>query len=191
MQTIQAIAQLLLGKKIALEFNTVLIEFYETNNIKEFYHLKHIKKYTQHLSHDEWDDEEELLAAEILYTFAKENKITEFIDWSGEEYDNQLQMIISNQLKAKGIVNFKWDFLDVFEETLNWTELEKGDYIFKKLIEVDKHLQEINYKIIFLTLSWAGYIPFIVTDEEFEVAKTFARDKRGDNDISISSIEDV
>jgi len=191
MQTIESIAQLLLGEKVAIEFGIVLKEFNETTDIKKFYHLEHIKKYTQHLSLDEWGDEDELNSAEILYAFAKENKVTEFIDWSGEEDDKQLEMIISNQLKNKNIVDFKWNFLDVFEEKLDWDKLEKGDYIIKKFIEIDKQLQKINYRIIFLTLSWAGYIPFIVNHEEFERAKTFTPDINDNADISISCVEEL
>ena len=48
METIQSIAKLLLKEeKITLKFNDMLKEFNETTNIKEFYHLKHIKPYTK------------------------------------------------------------------------------------------------------------------------------------------------
>ncbi|MDD1793945.1 hypothetical protein LRP50_12455 [Enterovibrio sp. ZSDZ42] len=192
MEALLLIASLMLNKSNQVEFNSLLTEFNESQNIKSFYHSANVKKYTQHLDLDFWGDEDELTNAQLLYAFSVEKKAAQFIDWKGEHEENQLKSLITNQLKEKNIHDFDWKFLKEFDKRVDLGELEQGDYIIKKLIIVDKHLQKRGFRLAFFNPGeiWDGYIPFIVSEKQYDVVKTIRCDEHGNECTSLSNIDD-
>lgn len=183
------IARLLLTDDEREEFKKLLIRFYEGEDKKSFCHSKEAKRYTRHISL--WD-EEELTEGLLLYGFVIEKEIIDEIDWQGEEGEGQLEHIITKQLERKNIYDFDWDFLEKFEDEIEWDKLEPGDYIYKKFVVVDEHLQKRHLRLAFFNpLGYSdSYIPFVVAEKDFYIVRTLNYDPSDTPGASLSNLED-
>ena len=101
---------------------------------------------------------------EAIYIFGDSKEKLWMTDWRGEENEREIENFIDSKLKIKS------DWAKVNELRMNVGEEKQrdGDFIIELLKFIDKDLESINKRLIFLDLGWDAYVYTVVDLTKFK-----------------------
>jgi hypothetical protein len=108
-------------------------------------------------------DNSELSKLELLQSFGDIKQKLGFIDWKGEEDEFEIEGYIEKQIQ-KEIV---WTNSTLLRKSIPIDKQRDGKFIVKLFQAIDKDLQFINFRLIFLNMGWDAYIFLPVTQQAF------------------------
>jgi len=112
--------------------------------------------------------DEESDEGDLLWAMAFTNQRIEWIDWSGEEHEEQLKQFVDHRFEALAGASLDWGFLDEFEAGIDLSKLRKGDYVSKKMRCINEALQKHGYVLGLLDRGDDQYHPFVAAKKDFE-----------------------
>ncbi len=142
----------------------------EYNSDVETFKDKYRKLLLKWIDLEDFDEIEDYLSPEYLFEVYANNLNKVFsLDWSGEEYQGQLKGCLTKMLKTYGEQTFKWS-LQKFESSINFSKLDKGDYIALLFSAFDKEIEKIGYQLVFIEMYDDEYHYTILEKEKIERA---------------------
>ena len=114
------------------------------------------------------DEEEPVAPDDFLWAFAAARRCIEWIDWKGEEDEDQLKRFVDERMQSLGAPKVDWAFLDDFERSIDLKKLRSGDYIGKKFTAIDQELRKKGVLLAMLQRGDDQYHPFLAFSEEFK-----------------------
>jgi len=172
MKEITQIATIMLGSN-TLEFQKLATLLETTPNLFEEHGL--VEAYAL----DDWWSDGDVDQSLFLYAFAEKHGYLLTLDWTGEDEPGELEAFVQKRLIALNASSMTFNFIKTWEETLNWDDLERGDYVIEKLKRVDFELRKNGYVIAIYDLGWDSYSIFIAKEVDFsdihpiEIAEKF------------------
>jgi hypothetical protein len=119
----------------------------------------------QSLNDEGLDDPEKCThQGELLLRFAQEKDYTLYLDYSGEESDQEFDYWVEMRLRALGEPGMDFGFVDDWEDELDFSDFGKGDYILEKFKLFGAYLQERGFRLIFFNEWGDSYFPFILPE---------------------------
>src|SRR5687767_10050429 len=88
------------------------------------------------------DEDEPAEPDDFLWAFAAARRCIDWIDWKGEEDEDQLKRFVDERMQSLGAPKVDWTFLDEFEKSIDFKKLGSGSYITKKFTAVDQELRK-------------------------------------------------
>ena len=131
-----------------------------SENKKEFF-----KKYNEYQTEDA-----DLTELNLIQSFGNMKDKLGFIDWKGEENELEIDEYIEGQVQ-KGIV---WTNSNLLRKSISVDKQRDGKFIVKLFQAIDKDLQLINFRLVFLNMGWDAYIFLPVTQQTFDKIFEFA-----------------
>ena len=134
---------------------------------------KFISEYEELLEDYDNFDFEKLTAIDVLYIFGDSKEQLLFIDWKGEENEKEVESFIEKHLNRK----VEWVNAAKFRKNSAINEGDEDDenfvirdfdLIIDFFKEIDKDLQQINQRLIFLSLDFDAYVLTTVDVKLFE-----------------------
>ena len=101
-------------------------------------------------------------ALEATYLFGDNRGLLGYIDWRGEENENEVEGFIEDQI---GQTNFNWDNSKKLRQSSTSINQRDGEFVIDLFKAVDKDLKADNKQLIFFDLGFDAYV-FIATSKE-------------------------
>lgn len=109
-------------------------------------------------------DLEKLQAIEIIYIFGDNKKLLWITDWRGEENEREIESFLQNKLQIKT----DWTNVNKLRKEADSEKQRDGNLIIDLLKAIDKDLEPIHKKMIFLELGWDSYVYTVVDQTSFK-----------------------
>lgn len=142
----------LLFPDLKVEFENYL-DLYKTNK-SEFR-----KKYKEHQK-----DIEDFTELNLIQSFGDIKQKLGFIDWKGEENEFEIDEYIEGQVQKE----ITWTKSNLLRKSISVDKQRDGKFIVKLFQAMDKDLQLLNLRLIFLNMGWDAYIFLPVTQQTFD-----------------------
>jgi len=148
-----------------MDIGKVLFTGYE-NEFEAYYQLYLSDKKQFHATYpiDRTNDEEPLTPIEALQAFGDDQQKTGFIDWKGEEEPNEIEEFIAAQISASPL----WTNTVSLRNSVPENRQRDGKFIVKLFKAIDKDLQTIQLRLLFLDLGWDAYVFLPTTKKTFD-----------------------
>ena len=104
-----------------------------------------------------------LKGIEVIYIFGDSKQKLCMTDWKGEENEREIESFIENKLKIKT----NWSDVNKFRKSINEEVYVKGEFIIDLLRAIDKDLNRVNKRLIFLDLDWDAYVFTVVEQNTY------------------------
>ena len=104
-----------------------------------------------------------LKSIEVIYIFGDSKQKLCMTDWKGEENEREIESFIENKLKIKT----NWSDVNKFRKSINEEVYGKGEFIIDLLRAIDKDLNRVNKRLIFLDLDWDAYVFTVVEQNTY------------------------
>lgn len=164
-----SLAKLILEQDFEIYKGIVKLEDNEIKEKGEKYLKKYFDEYEiEHLS--EYADDTYII--EIIGRYFKRMY---YVDWSGEDDENEIYNALTDMLKVKGEEIFNWD-VEVFNENIDFDSLKRGDYVIYLFEALDSKLSEMGYRILFLNFLDDAYHFCVIEANTVGEAKKFKTD---------------
>ncbi|MFT2011470.1 hypothetical protein ACMA1I_22550 [Pontibacter sp. 13R65] len=98
---------------------------------------------------------------EATYLFGSGRELLGYIDWRGEENENEVEEYVQEQLAGQEI---NWTYTKAIRKTSIGKDQGDGIFIISLFKEVDKDLNLLNKKLLFFDLGFDAYA-FAVVDK--------------------------
>jgi hypothetical protein len=108
-------------------------------------------------------DSNELSELELLQSFGDIKQELGFIDWKGEEDEFEIEGYIEKQIQKE----IAWTKSTLLRKSIAIDKQRDGKFILKLFQAIDKDLQFIKFRLIFLNMGWDAYIFLPVTQQVF------------------------
>lgn len=142
----------LLFPDLNAEFENYL-DLYKTNK-SEFR-----KKYKENQK-----DIEDFTELNLIQSFGDIKQKLGFIDWKGEENEFEIDEYIEGQVQKE----ITWTNSNLWRKSISVDKQRDGKFIVKLFQAMDKDLQSLNFRLIFLNMGWDAYIFLPVTQQTFD-----------------------
>lgn len=109
-------------------------------------------------------DLEKLEPLEVLYIFGDSKELIYMTDWRGEENEREIEAFIDKL----GTQKHTWTNTEKLRSSTDEDEQRNGKFIIELFKAVDKDLQAIDQRLIFLNLSWDAYVYTTISSKTFE-----------------------
>jgi len=109
-------------------------------------------------------DDNELSEIELLQSFGDINQKLGFTDWKGEENEFEIVEYIEEQIQGE----ITWTNSASLRKSIAIDKQRDGKFILKLFQEIDKDLQLVDFRLIFLNMGWDAYIFLPVTQQSFD-----------------------
>jgi len=136
------------------------------DEFKKFYDL-YLQDPKQFLAQKELQEFDlgEMRAIDVLYAFGELKSLVHLIDWRGEEDEDQIETYLeNNHLKQK----HTWTNTSKIRVGVSEEKQRNGKFIITLFKSIDKDLQPINQRLIFLDLGSDAYAYTIVDSNTFD-----------------------
>ncbi len=107
---------------------------------------------------------DKLKAIEAIYVFGDSKEQLWLTDWRGEENEREIENFLENKLQIKA----DWTNLNKLKSGVDQEKQRDGKFIIDVLKTVDKDLELMNKRIIFLDLGWDAYVYTVVDQSSFK-----------------------
>ncbi|MCR8558984.1 hypothetical protein KXD93_15105 [Mucilaginibacter sp. BJC16-A38] len=107
-------------------------------------------------------DFKDLKPIEILYLFASSKNLVYMTDWKGEENEYEIEAFLETLLKKP-----VWKNAAAFRNNLSNKKLRDEQFIIGLLKSLDKDLQTIDQRLIFLDLGWDAYVYMCINTKAY------------------------
>lgn len=146
-----------IGTLLFPELKTYFETFFNTflNNKKRF--LTENKQLLEDYDNFQLD---KLTPLEVIYIFGDSKEKLWMTDWRGEENEREIQNFLEDKLQIKT----DWKNVNEIRKEVDEEKQKDGKIILDLLKTIDKDLEALNKRLIFLDLSWDAYV-FTVVDQ--------------------------
>mgnify|MGYP001449074055 CR=1 FL=1 len=117
------------------------------------------KKYKKHQK-----DIEDFTELNLIQSFGDIKQKLGFIDWKGEEDEFEIDHYIEGQVQKE----ITWTNSNLLRNYISIDKQRDGKFIVKLFQAMDKDLQLLNFRLIFLNMGWDAYIFLPVTQNTFD-----------------------
>lgn len=107
---------------------------------------------------------DKLKSIEVIYIFGDSKKKLWMTDWRGEENEREIENFIENKLKIKS----DWTKTIELRKGYDKEKQRDGKFIIDLLKTIDKDLDTLSKKLIFLDLGWDAYVYTVVDQDSFK-----------------------
>jgi hypothetical protein len=101
-------------------------------------------------------------ALEATYLFGDNRGLLGYIDWRGEENENEVEEFIEDQI---GQTDFNWDNSKKLRQLSTSKNQRDGEFVIDLFKAVDKDLKADNKQLLFFDLGFDSYV-FIATSKQ-------------------------
>jgi hypothetical protein len=114
---------------------------------------------------EEYDNFEldKLKAIEVIYIFGDSKEKLWMTDWRGEENEREIENFLENKLQIKT----NWTKVNELRNAADEETQRDGIFIMELLKTIDKDLEPINKRLIFIDLGWDAYVYTVVDRTTF------------------------
>lgn len=109
-------------------------------------------------------DLDNLRAIEVIYIFGDNKRLLWITDWKGEENDREIEKFLETKLQIKT----DWTNVNNLRDGVDEEKQRDGKFIVDLLKSIDKALEPINKKMIFLDLGWDAYVYTVVDQTSYK-----------------------
>ena len=99
-------------------------------------------------------DMDKLKPIEILYIYGDSKRKLWVTDWSGEENEREIEQFFEDKLQIKT----DWKNVTDLRKSVEEEKHRDGKFIIDLLKTIDKDLEALNKRLIFINLGWDAYI---------------------------------
>ena len=96
----------------------------------------------------------------LLLFYAFDKKLMARVDWSGEDETGEVAEAVKHILNNRSVTGFEWD-TEKFMESLDWSTIQRGDFIPILFKAIDAELQKIDHRLAIFFMGDDSY-PFTV-----------------------------
>lgn len=109
---------------------------------------------------EEYDNFEldKLKPIEVIYIFGDSKEKLWMTDWRGEENEKEIEIFLENKLQIKT----DWRNVNEIRKGADEEKQRDGEFIIDLLKTIDKDLEILNKRLIFLDLGWDAYVYTVV-----------------------------
>ena len=118
-------------------------------------------------------DNAKLSQIDLIQSFGDIHKKMGFIDWKGEENVMEIEEFIETQVNNK----IEWINSGILRASVSENKQQDGKYILKLFRAIDKDLQHLNFRLLFLNIDGDGYVFLPVSSQTFEKVFEIAPDQ--------------
>jgi hypothetical protein len=115
----------------------------------------------------------ELSELDLLQLFGDINQKLGFVDWKGEENEFEIEGYIEKQIQKE----IAWTNTTLLRKSIAIDKQRDGKFIVKLFQAIDKDLQSINFRLIFLNMDWDAYVFLPVKHQDFNKVLDFAANR--------------
>jgi len=157
-----------------LEMGGLLFTNYK-NEFETYYRLYLTDKNKFHTTYpiDLPDDRKELTPIEAFQAFADDKQIAAHLDWRGEDDVYEIEEFIALQIEKPPL----WTNTIMLRTAVPINRQRDGKFIVKLFQAIDKDLQTINFRLLFLDMGWDAYVflpaTAVVFDKVLEKAPNY------------------
>jgi len=108
-------------------------------------------------------DNNALSELELLQLFGDINQKLGFIDWKGEEDEFEIERYLEKQIQKE----VDWTNAALLRKSIASDKQRDDKFIVKLFHAIDKDLQDINVRLIFLNMDWDAYVFLPVKQQGF------------------------
>ena len=109
-------------------------------------------------------DLSKLKPIEVIYIFGDSKEKLWMTDWHGEENEKEIENFLEEKLQIKT----DWKNVNEIREGVNEERQRDGKFIIDLLKTIDKDLQPLNKRLVFLDLGWDAYVYTVVDQFSYE-----------------------
>ncbi|NMM47697.1 DUF6630 family protein [Marinigracilibium pacificum] len=107
---------------------------------------------------------EEINVLEAIYMFGDYRGLLGYIDWRGEENENEVEEYVEKQL---GVENYNWINTQKLRQSVDYENLRDGEFIIELFKAIDKDLKAENKQLLFFNLDIDAYVFIATTNDNF------------------------
>lgn len=101
---------------------------------------------------------------EVIYIFGDSKEKLWMTDWRGEENEREIENFIEDKLKIKS----DWTKTNGLRKGADEEKQRDGEFIIDLLKNIDKDLEAMNKRLIFLDLGWDAYVYTVVDQYSYQ-----------------------
>jgi len=106
----------------------------------------------------------DLSQLELIQSFGDINQKFSVIDWKGEEDEFKIEDFIQEQI----LQDIAWTNANSLRKSVAQDEQRDGKFIVKLFQAIDTDLQLLNFRLLFLNMSWDAYVFLPVSRQTFD-----------------------
>ena len=107
---------------------------------------------------------ERLKPIELVYIFGDSKEKLWTTDWRGEENLREIENFLVNKLQLK----IEWKNVNEIRNGVNEQRQRDGEFMINFLKTIDKDLETLKKRLIFLDLSWDAYVYTVIDQASYE-----------------------
>ena len=107
---------------------------------------------------------ERLKPIELVYIFGDSKEKLWTTDWRGEENLREIENFLVNKLQLK----IEWKNVNEIGNGVNEQRQRDGEFMINFLKTIDKDLETLKKRLIFLDLSWDAYVYTVIDQASYE-----------------------
>lgn len=107
---------------------------------------------------------ERLKPIELVYIFGDSKEKLWTTDWRGEENLREIENFLENKLQLK----IEWKNVNEIRNGVNEQRQRDGEFMINFLKTIDKDLETLKKRLIFLDLSWDAYVYTVIDQASYE-----------------------
>jgi len=107
---------------------------------------------------------DKLKPIEVIYIFGDSKERLWMTDWRGEENEREIEQFIESKLKIKT----DWTNVNVLRNGADEEKQRDGEFIIDLLKTIDKDLETLNKKLIFIDLGWDAYVYTVIDQVSYK-----------------------
>ncbi|MCH7403921.1 hypothetical protein ACFOUP_04510 [Belliella kenyensis] len=107
---------------------------------------------------------DKLTPIEVIYIFGDSKEKLWMTDWRGEENEREIENFLEDNLQIKT----DWKNVNEIRKGFDEEKQSDGKFIIDLLKTIDRDLESINKRLIFLDLGWDAYVYTAIDQVSFE-----------------------
>lgn len=107
---------------------------------------------------------DKLKPIEVIYIFGDSKRKLWMTDWRGEENESEIENFLEDKLQVKT----DWKNVKEIRKGVDEEKQRDGNFIIDLLKTIDKDLEPLNKRLIFLDLGWDAYVYTVVDQVSFK-----------------------
>jgi hypothetical protein len=107
---------------------------------------------------------DKLKPIEVIYIFGDSKEKIWMTDWRREENEREIENFFENKLKIKS----DWTNVNGLRKGADEEKQRDGEFIIDLLKAIDKDLEPLNKKLIFIDLGWDAYVYTVVDQVSYK-----------------------
>lgn len=107
---------------------------------------------------------DKLKPLEILFIFGDSKSQLLLTDWRGEENEREIENFIERKLR----IETDWKNVNGIRKCVDEESQRDGEFLIDLLKTIDKDLEPLNKRLIFLELGWDSYVYTVVDQHSYK-----------------------